>query len=199
MIIDQTLAIVLPSGTINLMKMNGQIKEQAEPPFLLHKHKSATLNTAAAFVSWNGFSLRLERGGRLSLGVVADYSQLQQQNMLGARQQKRLVGRGGGGRIGSCAAAGRVCFYAAGRKSSGAAGESPSVAAAAADMTELVHSRPSFSSSNTNHHHPSSPARAKINGQTEQRQSALLPQIHRRGSAWLAWDCACTGPTVKCP
>ena len=91
----ETLAIVLPSGTIDLMKMNGQIKEQAEPPFLLHKHKSATLNTAAAFVSWNGFSLRLERGGRLSLGVVADYSQLQQQNMLGARQQKRLVGRGG--------------------------------------------------------------------------------------------------------
>ena len=44
----ETLAIVLPSGTIDLMKMNGQIKEQAEAPFLLHKHKSATLNTAAA-------------------------------------------------------------------------------------------------------------------------------------------------------
>ena len=48
MIIDQTLAIVLPSGTINLMKMNGQIKEQAEAPLLLHEHNSATLNTAAA-------------------------------------------------------------------------------------------------------------------------------------------------------
>ena len=42
------LATVLPSGTIDLMKMNGQIKEQAEAPFLLHKHKSATLNAAAA-------------------------------------------------------------------------------------------------------------------------------------------------------
>ena len=160
------------------------------PPPPRRHHRAAT----AAFVSWNGFSLRLGRGGRLSSGAVAHYSQLRRQNMLGARQQKRL-GRGGGGRIGSCAA-GRVCSYAAGRKSSGAAAESPSTAA---DMTELVHSRPSFSSSNTNHHHPSSPARAKINGRTEQRQSALMPQIHRQGSAWLAWDCACTGPTVKGP
>ena len=42
------LATVLPSGTIDLMKMNGKIKEQAQAPFLLHKHKSATLNAAAA-------------------------------------------------------------------------------------------------------------------------------------------------------
>ena len=51
MILEQSLeilAIVLPSGTIDLMKMNGKIKEQAQAPFLLHKHKSATLNTAAA-------------------------------------------------------------------------------------------------------------------------------------------------------
>ena len=88
----EILTIVLPSGTIDLMKMNGQIKEQAEAPFLLHKHKSATLNAAtatlppyatAAFVSWNGFSLRLGRGGRMSSGAVADYSQLRRQNMLG--------------------------------------------------------------------------------------------------------------------
>ena len=59
----------------------------------------------AAFVSWNGFSLRLGRGGILSSGAVADYFQLRRQNMLGARQhntarawrrrQNRLV-RGGG-------------------------------------------------------------------------------------------------------
>ena len=89
----EILAIVLPSGTIDLMKMNGQIKEQAEAPFLLHKHKSATLNAAtatlpppyatAAFVSWNGFSLRLGRGGRLSSSAVAGYSQLRRHNMLG--------------------------------------------------------------------------------------------------------------------
>ena len=124
----EILAIVLPSGTIDLMKMNGQIKEQAEAPFLLHKHKSATLNAAtttlsarrhrrrrnaatAAFVSWNGFSLRLGRGGILSSGAVADYSQLRRQNMLGARQQKtarrawrrrqyRLVRRGGQKKLG---------------------------------------------------------------------------------------------------
>ena len=150
------------------------------PPPRHHRRRRAA---TAAFVSWNGFSLRLGRGGRLSSGAVADYSQLRRQNMLGARQQKQL-GRGGGGRIGSSKAAGRVCSYAAGKKSSGAAAESPSVVAA--DMTELVHSRPSFSCSNTNHHHPSSPARAKINGRTEQRQSALMPQIRRHGSAWLA-------------
>jgi hypothetical protein len=43
----EILTIVLPSGTIDLMNMNGQIKEQTEAPFLLHKHKSATLNAAA--------------------------------------------------------------------------------------------------------------------------------------------------------
>lgn len=72
MIIDQTLAIVLPSGTINLMKMNGQIKEQAEAPFLLHKHKSATLNTAAAAAAPPPPPLLVGTGFLLDSSAAAD-------------------------------------------------------------------------------------------------------------------------------
>jgi hypothetical protein len=45
--------------------------------------RRAAAAATAAFVSWTGFSLRLGRGGRMSSGAVADYSQLRRQNMLG--------------------------------------------------------------------------------------------------------------------
>ena len=93
MIIDQTLAIVLPSGTINLMKMNGQIKEQAEAPFLLHKHKSATLNTAAAAAAPPPPPLLVGTGFLLDSSAAADWAQARWQTILSCNN-RICLGRG---------------------------------------------------------------------------------------------------------